>query len=239
MSILLVIPCYNEASRLDLAVFEAALTHNLRLNLLFVDDGSNDKTFDILSALKSKYAGRWDVLRLSRNLGKAEAVRAGVLYAGLQYSYIGYWDADLSTSFDEIPAMLAKLERGKLLVMASRWKRLGAEVKRSELRHYIGRVFATMASNILRLPVYDSQCGAKLFKAEVTVLFKEPFITRWLFDVELLARMRNQYGRNLILERVEEHPVQKWIEKGNSRIRFSDMLRVPLDLLRISRKYNS
>jgi dolichyl-phosphate beta-glucosyltransferase len=239
MSILLVIPCYNEASRLDLAVFEVALTHNPGLNFLFVDDGSNDKTFDILSAVKSKHSGRLDVLRFSRNQGKAEAVRAGVLHAASQYRYIGYWDADLSTSLDEIPAMLTQLDKGKMLVMASRWKRLGAEVKRSELRHYIGRVFATMASNILRLPVYDSQCGAKLLKAELAPLFTEPFITRWLFDVELLARLRNHYGKTLILERVEEHPVQKWIEKGNSRIRLSDMLRVPLDLLRISRKYNS
>jgi hypothetical protein len=121
-----------------------------------------------------------------------------------------------------------------MLALGSRVKRLGSEIDRNATRHNLGRVFSTLASQMFDLPVYDSQCGAKLFRADVAgVLFGEPFVTKWLFDVELLVRLRRHLGAKGFLEGSIEVPLTAWKEMGGSKLRLSHMVRVPVDLLRI------
>ena len=161
---------------------------------MFVDDGSTDDTPLVLERLRQRHPRQVCTLRLSTNVGKAEAVRRGMRVAlRRQPAMVGYWDADLATPLDAIPRFVDVLQaRPELdLVMGSRVALLGRDIRRSTLRHFTGRVFATAASLVLRLPVYDTQCGAKLFR--VTPRFQElisqPFRARWIFDVEILARM--------------------------------------------------
>jgi dolichyl-phosphate beta-glucosyltransferase len=100
-------------------------------------------------------------------------------------------------------------------------------------------MLAIFVSWMLRLPVHDTQCGAKVFRCEVApALFGRPFVTRWLFDVELLARLRHRLGRDGVLSSVVEVPLDCWHEVSGSRLRLKDLLRVPLDLLRIRLHYN-
>lgn len=132
------------------------------------------------------------MITLAANVGKAEAVREGVLHMGAlgRFAFVGYWDADLSTPLAELRAMLAAfvLNPDCLLAMGSRFRRLGSSLNRSPMQHALGRVFAMAAGLILQLPVHDSQCGAKVFRAQVVeLLFADPFTSPWLFDVELLA----------------------------------------------------
>ena len=240
--ICVVIPCFNEEHRLRGADFLAFLDTHPAASLCLVDDGSLDGTVEALERLRSRSPDRILVHRLTANGGKAEAVRAGVLHVAAKgtWSIIGYWDADLSTPLDEVDRLLAALHEnpGCQLAMGSRVKRLGARIERKVSRHVLGRLFAACARGILGFEVYDSQCGAKLFRAESSdVFFKEPFLTRWLFDLEMLVRLRNARG-TAALEMTREVPLGQWQEVGGSKLRLTDMISVPLELLKMRSYYN-
>ena len=238
-----VVPCYNEEARLPVTAIDAFLRTHADVALCLVDDGSRDGTRGVLDALAAGFPEQVTVLACDGNQGKAEAVRLGVLH-GLshpQAAIFGYWDADLSTPLSEIDLLVRTLEarHDSIAAMGCRVKRLGADITRSAMRHYLGRVFATFASITLRLPVYDSQCGAKLFRRDAAAIaFTERFESGWLFDVEILARLRNHFGAPRVLQSVVEVPLQLWTHRDGSKLRARHYVLAPLDLWRIARRYN-
>ena len=239
----LVIPCYNEELRLDVAAYERFLDTAPGACLCFVNDGSRDGTGAVLAGIAQRHPDRALAVDLPVNGGKAEAVRHGMLraYAWKRFAYVGYWDADLATPLEEALVMhrLAVSRQGVLIVTGLRLNRLGASVQVTPARHYLGRVFATCASLMLGLPVYDTQCGAKLVRRDVVPeLFGQPFSSRWVFDVEMLARLRNLVGRDRMLTDVLEFPLWTWHGIDGSKMRLSAMLRAPLELWAIARRYN-
>jgi glycosyltransferase involved in cell wall biosynthesis len=210
---------------------------------ILVNDGSTDSTLAMLNRLRDAQVNVW-VLDLDRNQGKAEAVRQGVLWATAhrKSEWVAFLDADLATPIEELARIFAKYEKSEATdgILGSRICRLGARIKRRALRHYLGRCAATMISLLLQLPTYDTQCGAKLFRRQVAAqIFSTPFLSRWLFDVELLARYRNTVGRDKALESLVEEPLNVWLEKPGSKIRLRDLLRLPLELWRLHRRYNA
>lgn len=247
-AVCIIVPCYNEATRLPADAFAGYLSQQTGVSFCFVNDGSTDQTQAVLTQLQARYPRQITVLNLPQNAGKAGAVRAGMLHcAGTgnatgAFDYLGYFDADLATPLDAIGDLSAVLDqRPELdLVMGSRIKFLGTDIRRDTFRHYAGRIVATFISNILDLPVYDTQCGAKLFRHRAVMsLFQEPFISPWLFDVELLARLIRQYGRGPVLTRVAEHPLRQWIEMDGSRIQPSYYFKLWYELYRIRQTYRS
>jgi len=240
-----VVPCFNEEQRLDLDAFRQALARSEALKLLFVDDGSLDGT----RARLGDFATEWDpdrceVLVLERNRGKAEAVRRGVLQAMTTDTFaVGYWDADLATPLDEVAAFEGFL-RGQpdtVAVLGSRIRLMGRLVRRKASRHYTGRIFATLASLALGFPVYDTQCGAKLFRAlpALREVFATPFMSRWVFDVEILGRLARIYGKDLGDRRiVVEYPLLRWSDTSGSKIRLTDLPGMAADLWRIRRAFH-
>lgn len=234
----LIIPCYNESERILESEFLAFVIKNPNFSLLFVNDGSTDNTQIILRKLSEKHA-QISLLNLSKNMGKAEAVRIGMLSCiNIDYSYVGYWDADLSTPLSEAARFIPFFEGSLKIVMATRLKRLGSMVERSTKRHFFGRIFATFTSLILDLPVYDSQCGAKIFSVEIVEpLFDKKFITKWLFDVELLARYQLLVGKSVVLQNVLEIPVLVWKEVKGSKLNLMALIKVPFELLKINSYY--
>lgn len=242
-SVCMIIPCYNEASRLPGDAFISYLRRVPMVTVCFVNDGSRDNTAAVLENLRQQQPSQIDVLNLAQNQGKAGAVRAGMLHCvERSVDYIGFLDADLATPLDAIGDLQAALDHKPSLdlVMGSRIKFLGADIRRDPFRHYVGRVIATFISNILKLPVYDTQCGAKLFRRRVVAgLFKESFISPWLFDVELLARLIRQHGRPSMPTHVAEVPLKQWIEQSDSRISTGYMFKMWYELYRIHQTYRN
>jgi dolichyl-phosphate beta-glucosyltransferase len=236
--IVVAVPCYNEAKRLDFEQFAEFLTRAPCVEFVFVDDGSGDRTGDLLEAF---CAGQERASYRSHptNRGKAEAVRTGIQAAFARApAFVGYWDADLSTPLDAIPAFQEVMRRrGDIdLVMGARVQLLGRTITRNPVRHYLGRTFATAVSLALGLPVYDTQCGAKLFRATPVVaeLFRREFKSRWIFDVEVLMRMTARARRMATPVPVFEYPLEEWRDTGGSRLRPVDFVRAALDLVRIA-----
>jgi hypothetical protein len=156
--------------------------------------------------------------------------------------YLGYFDADLATPLAAIDDLRLVLDRHPdcVFVMGSRIKHLGVNIKRKPFRHYVGRVIATCIALILRLPVYDTQCGAKLMRVSVvSTVFRDAFISPWLFDVELLARLTRHFGRPSLPGKLLEMPLQEWIEQDDSRISPTYMFRMWTELYRIYRTYKT
>jgi dolichyl-phosphate beta-glucosyltransferase len=238
----LVVPCFNEAGRLPVAKFNRFLNESAAL-LIFVDDGSTDRTFELLQGVRAGQEDRVVVLKSARNQGKAEAVRYGISFALDQpVDYVGYWDADLATPLNAVAHFLGIFaERQDLdLVIGSRIKLLGRQVERRPLRHYLGRAFATVVSLMLQLPVYDTQCGAKILRVRPGTrdLFAAPFLSRWVFDVELLARYIRQVGSlPAAARRIYEYPLHAWQDVAGSKVKPSDFILAFCDLVRIYRRY--
>ena len=244
-SICIVIPCYNEEKRLPIEQIKKALLNDAGLELCMVNDGSSDGTGSVLKKLVLEDPTRIRSIDLQKNSGKAEAVRQGMLKMANESKaeYIGYFDADLATPLEEARKMTERVpaESKVVMVAGSRVKLLGStDIQRLWYRHYFGRVFATTVSNMLDLSVYDTQCGAKLFKRSVVKdLFQESFKSKWLFDVELFYRCLILYGRTEASERIFELNVGQWHEIDGSKIKPGFILKVPLELWTIRRHYAS
>jgi glycosyltransferase involved in cell wall biosynthesis len=204
--------------------------------LVFVDDGSTDDTLELLRSIERDVPSI-TVIALPRNVGKGEAVRTGLVSAlATDTSWLGYVDADMATPATEILRLLDVAASTPLVdvVLGSRVALLGRDVQRSAIRHYTGRVFATFASLVLAKAVYDTQCGAKLFRR--TDAFEQsivaPFRSRWAFDVELLGRLASA---GVEPSRYWEEPLLVWHDISGSRRTLLAAIQAAAELLPISR----
>lgn len=231
--VLLIVPCFNEAKRIDMVRFKNAPAS---VSFLFVDDGSLDDTsYQIQSSLDN----RMHFLRLDRNVGKGEAIRRGVLYASerpedFNFEWIGYWDADLSTPLYEVDNFLlyAATFYGEVdAIFGSRVLRFGGDIQRHSHRHYLGRLFATVGRWFFGVGSYDSQCGAKIFKKAVLKrCFVDEFVSRWIFDVEIVLRLGN---RGIV-----EYPLKEWRDVSGGKLNvFKTAFTVLGDIYRMRKKY--
>ena len=231
--ICLVIPCYNEENRLNVGEYGR---FSGRINLLFVNDGSSDGTSKLLEKEVSGFAS---VLNLEKNSGKAEAVRRGMMHLRTlpfydEIEWAGFWDADLATPLDEVENML-KFGDGICpdadAVFGSRIYRLGSEITRSPMRRLISRFFCFIFKTLYRIETYDSQCGAKIFRKKIIdKAFSEPFISRWIFDVEIILRLENS--------RIVEYPVKKWVDvKGSKVMKLGNVVTISRDIFRLWKVY--
>ena len=240
----IIVPCYNEAGRLDLDAFQEFLNQNDNYSICFVNDGSSDNTLEVLKSFQANCSSRVHVYDAPKNNGKAEAIRSGVNYMleNSQARKIGFMDADLATGFEDYENLADSLEDDidtDGMVIGSRTRVNTAHIQRSAFRSASSNAFNIVIQWILGLRINDTQCGAKVFaRNTANTLFKKAFISKWLFDIELLMRMRNKYGKNNMLNKFKEVSLQKWTEVEGSKITLKDAVQFPIQLMKIALNYN-
>ena len=240
----IIVPCYNEGLRLDIPAFQHFSDDHPQVHFILVDDGSTDNTPRLLEKLHAYSEAQFQVLTFGSNKGKAAAVRQGMLEAiDSGCDYAGYWDADLSAPLGEIPRLLEKFDNSSLeVIIGSRVKMLGHTIERRQIRHYAGRLFATAASASLKIPVYDTQCGAKLFRnnEKLRLAFSADLMSNWAFDVEILHRylLMTPDSGNCYASFINEMPLTRWEDTPGSKVRYIDLFISIYELARLYLFYN-
>lgn len=235
-AVTVVVPCYNEAKRLNVAAFFDFMRQQPETHLLFVNDGSKDDTLLVLAEIQAALPGRVDIIDLLQNSGKAEAVRRGIQHAAARGdALIAYWDADLATPLTAVPdfTRIAEQYDDVEVIFGSRRMMLGHRIERSFKRRMISRLCSQLARLALRLPIGDTQCGAKLLRNTEALrqAVSTPFTAGWLFDVELFSRIAKQVNnRNLAFY---EMPLSSWNEIAGSKVSGRAIVKSGFQMLRL------
>lgn len=236
----LVVPCYNEESRLNVQYWFGVIRKHTDVDFLFVDDGSKDETLRVLRSFQ--IFPNVQVLPLKNNSGKGEAVRQGFhqVVRAMNVSIpepmiIGFLDCDGAFSQDDISTVIDQSSR--LLIdgrryeafISSRVKLLGRKIERSNFRHVVGRLIATFISFGWPNAPYDSQSGFKMFLVtdDLQAAISKEFQTKWFFDLEILSSLR--------IGTIYEFPLNEWTEVNGSHLDLSSIVGVLREVLKVRR----
>ena len=234
--IAIIIPCYNEELRLDFDKVTTFLQQS-NISVYFANDGSTDKTAELALEFIKHNSSNCFLINYKKNVGKAN-----VIYKSIQtisgynkYDAVAYFDADFSTPASEMTRLINEQEKTNAdFVLASRVLLLNSGIKRKKLRHYIGRFILTFINIKFDLAIYDTQCGAKVFsKRVIPIAFSKPFFTSWLFDVEILIRLKQQ---NLI-KNGKEITITNWKDVEGSKLSWKSGFKILRELYLIYTKY--
>lgn len=219
----IIIPVHNEATRLMECYSRLAAYHaqGFLFDVIFVENGSVDKTWGILQAVSSTH--EWITALRVDGRGKGKALQVGVLASRGDLVYTA--DVDFSTPLSELSAFVAALP-GQDVVIGSR-EIFPSVVHTTLKRRLIGRAFHALVGG-LAPGIRDTQCGFKLYRRDVALdLFGALQITGLAYDVEIL------YLAHRMGYKVREIPVI-WTHDQDSRVNLvRDSLRMFWDVLKI------
>lgn len=213
VSLSLIVPVFNEYQRVGepLRAMAAHLaSQEFSCEIVVVDDGSSDGTFELVCRQAAELPVPTRVLRYPANRGKGHALKVG--FAASRGERILFTDCDLSTPIAAMADLLDKLDSGADLAIGSRWLQ-GANVKLHQpwYREWMGRVFTLLVRGLLA-NVSDATCGFKAFRGDIgRDLFSRIRVDDWTFDAELLF-IAKQRGYRLV-----EVPVE-WEDKAGSKV---------------------
>jgi glycosyltransferase involved in cell wall biosynthesis len=222
LSYSLVIPAYNEEFRISPLLLGI---ERFEGELIVVCDGT-DRTADVVESIATRRADlRIRCLRFDHRLGKGGGVLAGL--AAAQAPFVGYFDADGSTTIGEMLRLFTILGSTDCAI-GSRWapgSRL--MVRQGWMRRMESRGFNLIIRILFGLTFHDTQCGAKVFRKTAVDSVLPSMISRGFeFDVELLWRLRSAGFT------ITEIPIE-WQNKGDSRVRKRDMINMLAGLFTI------
>jgi dolichyl-phosphate beta-glucosyltransferase len=235
LSTYVVVPCYNEEHRLNTEYWNNLISR-LDYHWIFVNDGSTDGTRTKLDQLR-----KIKVLDLKKNVGKAEAIRAGInaaleneIKTDLIVCYLDSDSAFASTDIERIfQVFKSKLENNEIeAVWASRVAMAGREISRSTTRHYLSRIVISIIGVFDKKLPYDPQTGFKIFylNEKTVTLFSNRFKTRWFFDIEIIRRWEKIKGTQI---KIWEEPVEYWSDVKGSKVNKSQFFRIFREVLYI------
>ncbi len=232
--IAIIIPCFNEEKRLIKSHIDY-LMEQTTLDVFFANDGSTDRTAEVVKTIISGYKDRCFLLDHKENKGKAATIFTAIneVNALALYDFIGYFDADFSTPPAEIKRLASKVNAEVQFVFGSRILLLNSGIKRKWYRHIIGRTIITLINLKFKLGIYDTQCGAKIFSKEIIrQVFNKPFNTSWLFDVEVFIRLK----RKKLLHLGKEIPISNWNDVEGSKLGFKTGFKILKELYTLVNK---
>jgi glycosyltransferase involved in cell wall biosynthesis len=232
----LVIPCFNEAARIDISYWKKIIESSRieKFKFIFIDDGSNDKTLETLHQL-SKYS-QVEIIHLKSNVGKANAIRFAfhvtLTSSNIDCDYIGFIDSDSAFDSQEVIDALSSINNSVFdydAVFFSRIKLSGSEIRRNEMRHVASRIIYTYIARGWHWAPYDTQCGFKIFRnlPFLVDVVSVPFRTRWFFDIEFMSRLAITRGSKLMIKEV---PLHFWQERSGSRIKKRQYFSILLEI---------
>jgi len=229
MHLSVIIPAYNEEKRLPKTLVEIdkyLRKQDYDYEIIVVNDGSKDKTAQIVEDFKSKIANL-KLIDNKINHGKGYVIRQGMLEAKGEFRV--FTDADNSTPIDQIEKMWPEFEKGYDVVIGSRdIKGAVLEPPQPWWRRFLGEVFGLLTNLIVGTwGIKDTQCGFKGFTQRATKdIFPRCKINRFAFDPEILI-IAKKLGY-----KIKEIPIF-WRNDPRSKVKFKSMIKMGFDLLKI------
>jgi glycosyltransferase involved in cell wall biosynthesis len=202
--------------------------------ILFIDDGSTDNSSLILHDF-TQDVQNVTFLKLEKNVGKANALRLGLLWAySNRYDFAITLDFDNSQNLKEITSILNQVEIFKDFDIAS-WARVNLasnNVNRTQSRLWISRILVTISFLISKIPLYDPQSPTKVYKltSKLFELIEKEFETRWFFDVELFMRSEKNSHSEI---KYKENILNFWNDNSTKSFSGAGTYRVLKDLYKL------
>lgn len=238
MNLSIIIPAYEENLKIrdDILSADDFLTQNRIVGeIIAVDDGSADNTFESANSLKSKTNSNLTVIKLSSNIGKGGAVSEGMKIS--KGDIVMYADAGLTVPYENALTGMDLIRTGKCdIANGSRKMNSSKIIKGQDFdRRFISNIFGYLVKSLLHIPkeMTDTQCGFKVYNGKVArELFQKLNITGFLFEIEIiLLAMKKDY-------KIVEFPVT-WKCDRDSRLSISKSSRkIISDFFFLLRKYN-
>ncbi|WP_396597072.1 glycosyltransferase [Dokdonia sp. R86516] len=236
--IAVIVPCFNETTRLDVISFQQFIFDNSNFYFYFVDDGSSDNTYEFLIN-NFGHLECCQILTSGSNVGKGRVIQYALNSINLQsYCYFSFIDADLDIPLNQLISLQSNLvlaPRNSLALSYRSQKKMGNV---NLLRKIGSSVIKKIAKNIIgfKTPLRDTQCGCKMFDSQLAFLFQEEFLSSWLFDIELILRFKcsDKFVRSNILE----VPLLRLnSNSGSSNINITTVPKLIMDIYKINRWY--
>lgn len=191
-TITFVVPLYNEEKRVGKtfkALNKLSLPVGLKLDkVIFVSDGSKDKTVALLNGYKkkSKIGRNIKIVSYKVNQGKGYAIRTGMLESNADYTL--FFDADMSTPLSEIEKFVPFFNQEIDVVVGTRKNGHSTVIKHQpKLREFLGKCFTKITQIALNTNVTDFTCGFKAFsKRSLNAVFQNAIINGWGYDAEII-----------------------------------------------------
>jgi len=234
-----VIPCFNEAKRLNTSFF-LKLIEQIDCTLIFIDDGSTDGTDEILRSKFSDLSIDAQIITFLSNTGKATAISKGLEVAlKLNKKFLVFCDADSSISIEDIEKLYRHIKQNDNcdLVSGARVPLSGSDVVRKDFRKWIGRIVATLVSEMTHIAVYDPMSPLKIYRLERfhgIENFKPR--TRWLGEVELMFFV---FKANKDLFTIDELAINFWRDKEGGHIGLRSSMVLTRDFIELRKVIRS